>query len=194
MNLNSVPQITPYHGDIIDSARKLALAEHAKQKHGKLPYSYHLAAVVGIVSCYTTDPDVIAAAWLHDIVEDCESIDLEIVEAMTNTRVRDLVDLLTDPPGPRALAKQISMPRILRSKEASLIKLADRYHNHASTIIDQSVKHAKLYLAEFDSFLDGFRRSGTMVLPLLHNIMEQKIALETIVLYLPDEPPRLTNA
>jgi (p)ppGpp synthase/HD superfamily hydrolase len=180
MNPSTVPQITPYHGDVIDSARKLALAEHAKHKHGALPYSYHLVAVAGIVSCYTTDPDVIAAAWLHDIVEDCESIDLEVVEAMTNARVADIVDRLTDPPGPRELAKQVSMPRILRSKEASLIKQADRYHNHASTILDRSVKHAKLYFAEVDDFVDGFMSAGTAVHPLILQILNQRHALHQL--------------
>lgn len=168
-----VPQITPYHGDVIDSARKLALAEHAKHLHGKLPYSYHLVAVAGLVSCFTTDPDVIAAAWLHDIVEDCPDIDLDVVEAMTNARVRDLVDRLTDPPGPRALAKQVSLPRILASREASIIKLADRYHNHASTIMDRSEKYANLYLSEIDTFVDSFLNAGHGIL-LLRMVHEQK--------------------
>lgn len=148
--------ITPYHGDIIDSARKMALAEHAKQKHGILPYSYHLVAVTGIVSCYSNDPEVIAAAWLHDIVEDCESIDLDIVEQMTSHRVRNIVDRLTDPEGPRKLAKQVSMPRIAACEDASLIKIADRFHNHASTILDNSAKYAGMYANEFPAFVEYF--------------------------------------
>lgn len=152
--MEALRDITPYHGDIIDSARKLALAEHAKHKHGVLPYSYHLVAVTGLVSCYSNDPDVIAAAWLHDVVEDCPDIDLDVVEQMTNTRVRNIVDRLTDPPGPRALTKKISLPRIAGCEDASLIKLADRYHNHASTILDRSTKYAGMYLREFPVFHD----------------------------------------
>jgi len=172
--------ITPYYGDIIDSARKMALAEHAKHKHGRLPYSYHLVAVAGIVSCYTTDPEVIAAAWLHDIVEDCPDIDLDVVEHMTSQRVRAIVDVLTDPPGPRELAKKVSMPRILRSPYASLIKQADRFHNHASTILDRSAKHAKIYAEEFDDFVGGFIRAGTAVPMLIDNIEAQKWKLRGI--------------
>lgn len=148
--------ITPYHGDIIDSARKLALAEHVKHKHGVLPYSYHLVAVTGLVSCYSNDPDVIAAAWLHDVVEDCPDIDLDVVEHMTNLRVRNIVDRLTDPPGPRALTKKISLPRIAECGEASLIKLADRFHNHASTILDGSAKFARMYVNEWPEFCETF--------------------------------------
>lgn len=167
-------------GSIIDSARKLALAEHADHIHGDFPYSYHLVAVAGIVSCYTTDPDVIAAAWLHDIVEDCPDIDLDVVEQMTNVRVRDIVDRLTDPPGPRILAKQRSLPRILQSREASLIKLADRYHNHASTILHRSKRFADLYLAEFDEFAPKFVSAGQIILPLLDLIFAQRPALYAI--------------
>lgn len=156
--MEAIRDITPYYGDIIDSARKLALAEHAKHLHGVLPYSYHLVAVTGLVSCFSNDPDVIAAAWLHDIVEDCPDIDLEVVEAMTNQRVRNIVDRLSDPPGPRSLAKQISLPRIAACKDASLIKLADRYHNQASTLLDQSTKYAKMYASELPVFLNTFSK------------------------------------
>lgn len=178
--LNS-PSVTPYHGDIIDSARKLALAEHAKHMHGDLPYSYHLVAVAGIVSCYTMDPEVIAAAWLHDIVEDCPDIDLDVVEQMTSARVRDIVDRLTDPPGPRVLAKQKSMPRILACKDASLVKQADRFHNHASTIMESSEKYARTYLNEFDDFCTGFIRAQTATPMLFDLIQSQKWYLQRIV-------------
>lgn len=160
-------------GALIDSARMLALAEHAKHKHGFLPYSYHLVAVTGLVSCFSNDPNVIAAAWLHDIVEDCPDIDLDVVEQMTNLRVREIVDCLTDPPGPRAVSKPISMRKILADKDASLVKQCDRFHNHASTILDRSVKHAKIYLGEFDQFVDGFVKAGTAVYPLMDNIVGQ---------------------
>lgn len=147
--------ITPYHGEIIDSARKLALAEHCKHKHGVLPYSYHLTAVAGIVSCFTTDPEVIAAAWLHDVVEDCPDIDTEIVERMTSARTASIVDLLTDPPGyNRRAAKAIALPRIAADPDATLVKLADRYHNQASTIMDRSQKHARMYFSELVQFLN----------------------------------------
>jgi (p)ppGpp synthase/HD superfamily hydrolase len=130
-------------------------------------------AVTGIVSCYTQNPDVIAAAWLHDIVEDCEDIDLDVVEAMTNRRVREIVDLLTDPPGPRALAKQVSLPRVARDPDAALIKLADRYHNQASTIIQRSQRFARMYLAEYDAFIEAFVRENTTVNPLFDNLRMQ---------------------
>jgi (p)ppGpp synthase/HD superfamily hydrolase len=146
--------ITPYHGDIIDSARRLALAEHAKHHHGTLPYSYHLTAVAGLTACFTTDPEVIAAAWLHDIVEDCPDIDLEVVEQMTSARTSYIVDLLTDPPGlSRAEAKAIALPRIASDPDAVLIKLCDRFHNHASTIMDGSQKHARIYFSEIVNFI-----------------------------------------
>lgn len=165
------PKVAPY--SIIDSARKLALAEHANQKHSGMPFSIHLFAVVGQVACYTRDPEVIAAAWLHDIVEDCESIDLEVVEKMTSPRVAHLVDLLTDPPGPRELAKQVSLPRVVSDPDSALIKLADRYHNHQATIMNKHVKFATAYLSEFDEFLRAFVSTGNDIDPLFYNIVMQ---------------------
>lgn len=173
--------VTPYHGDIIDSARRLALSEHAKHTHGKLPYSYHLTAVAGLVSCFTIDPEVIAAAWLHDIVEDCPDIDLEVVEKMTTPRTAALVDLLTDPSGlSRAEGKLISLPRIAGDPQAMLIKCADRYHNHASTIMDRSQKHARVYAAEFDTFITTFIRAGCAC-PLLDMVIRQGAELRRII-------------
>jgi hypothetical protein len=78
------------------------------------------------------------------------------------------------------------MPRILQCRDASLIKQADRYHNHASTILDRSVKHARIYLAELDGFVDGFMQSGTRVFPLIQNIMDQKSQLQHVTR---SEPP-----
>lgn len=173
MQNKKIDMITPYYGDVIDKAQRLALAEHMKHKHGQLPYSYHLTAVAGLVSCFTTNPDVIAAAWLHDIIEDCDAIDKEVVAFMTNDRVAEIVDLLTDPPGPRELVKQISLPRIAKDADATLVKLCDRYHNIASTIMDGSEKHAAIYLAEFDTFLDTLLSGGNANLRLVQMIKGQ---------------------
>lgn len=178
---DQVPDVTPYHGDVIDSARRLAFAEHVKQKHGDLPYGYHLTAVAGLVSCFTRDPDVIAAAWLHDIIEDCEDIDEYVVEQMTNKRVARLVALLTDPKeGTRAEKKLISMPRIMTSRDASLIKLADRFHNHASTILEKSPRFARLYAGEFFTFIDLYLQTGWSGHPLLSMVYGQLEELRNI--------------
>jgi len=150
------PMKTDYTGFVIDSSRKWALAEFEAMKHGPLPYSTHLTAVAGIVACYTRDEDVIAAAWLHDIVEDFrDQFTVADVRHMTNDRVATLVDLLTDPVGPRKLVKPISLARIAKDADACLIKCADRFHNQSTAIIDShgvGRRFVKMYVDEFEDF------------------------------------------
>lgn len=172
--------VEPNHR-LIAGARKLALASHEKHLHGDMSYGeFHLTAVAGLVACFTKDPEVIAAAWLHDVVEDCieDGIDLEVVEKMTTARTAHLVDLLTDPPGKnRKERKALSMPRIAVDREASLIKGADRFHNHASTIMDNSVRFAGLYFKEFDHFMDTLKLIPT---PLRDMLSIQRPHLESL--------------
>lgn len=167
---------TDLDNDIIRSARKLAFAEYSVHKHGGLPYAeYHLVAVVGVVACFSRDPEVIAAAWLHDIVEDCPDIDLEVVERMTTPRVAHLVDLLTDPPGPRAASKAISLPRVASDVDACLIKGADRYHNHASTIMQRHPKFSQVYHDEFPQLMQFI--GNNLPRGLVEMLMDQYIVL-----------------
>ena len=41
-----------------------------RRKYSRQPYEVHLRAVADIVASVTDDPEMIAAAWLHDSVED----------------------------------------------------------------------------------------------------------------------------
>lgn len=167
----------PYHGYVIDSARKWALAEFEGVKHGPLPYGNHLVAVAGLVSCFTRDENVIAAAWLHDIVEDFrEQFTIDDVRHMTNDRVATLVDLLTDPPGPRELVKPLSLRRIASDFDAILIKLCDRYHNQSTSLLDRAPKFLNLYTSEFgefnDTLIDPVERID-LVAPLVDGLRKQ---------------------
>ncbi|WP_426355626.1 phosphohydrolase [Stenotrophomonas maltophilia] len=57
--------------DVVERAKELAHRAHAGQvdKAGR-PYIEHVARVAAAVS---DDPDAEAIAWLHDVLEDCES-------------------------------------------------------------------------------------------------------------------------
>ncbi len=84
--------------------------------------SHHLLAKGGV-----TDPDVLAAALLHDTVEDCKTSPDEI-ERRFGFRVRQMVDELTDKPG-LSSAEQMQYqlehaPNYL--PDAALIKISDR--------------------------------------------------------------------
>jgi (p)ppGpp synthase/HD superfamily hydrolase len=105
----------------------LARAAHEGQtdKAGR-PYAEHLAAVAAGVRARGGDTEQIAAAWLHDSVED-DALSREWLEqAALTARTKAIVDALTKRPGeePEAYAR-----RILATQGARLVKEADLAHN-----------------------------------------------------------------
>lgn len=78
--------------DIFERAVQLALEYHSGQqrKGGGLPYILHPMEVAVIVSTLTDDREVLAAAMLHDVVEDTPAT-VEAVEERFGPRVAALV-------------------------------------------------------------------------------------------------------
>lgn len=112
--------------------------EFAKRAHkgvtrkleGK-PYIVHPDRVAQNVLRYTQDKDIIAAALLHDVVEDT-SISIKVIELTFNKRVASFVNELTsDHLGLKKLGKTNYLIKKLNSisDEALLIKLLDRKDN-----------------------------------------------------------------
>lgn len=103
-------------------ARKM----HAGQKDdsGLDYYLAHVMPVAHIVSMVTHDPQVIAAAYLHDTLEDTNATPYEI-QRKFGVRVAGLVRELTHDGNK---TNGYTFPR-LKSREAILIKFADRLQN-----------------------------------------------------------------
>ena len=86
--------------NIVEKARIFATASHAAvaqlRKYTNEPYIVHPAEVFSIVS--TVDgatEEMMAAAWLHDVVEDT-GVTNETIRAMFGDKVAELVGWLTD--------------------------------------------------------------------------------------------------
>ncbi|MGW0733908.1 HD domain-containing protein [Streptomyces sp. NPDC002851] len=105
----------------------LARRAHAAQtdKAGR-PYAEHLQAVAEGVRARGGDEAQIAAAWLHDAVEDDVLSEQWLAEAALPERTKDIVRALTKRPGepPETYAR-----RILATPGARLVKEADLAHN-----------------------------------------------------------------
>lgn len=105
----------------------LARAAHEGQtdKAGR-PYAEHLRAVAEGVRERGGDADQIAAAWLHDAVEDDALTETWLREAALSDRTKDVVRAVTKRAGesPEAYAG-----RILATPGALLVKEADLAHN-----------------------------------------------------------------
>ncbi|MEU2224738.1 HD domain-containing protein [Streptomyces sp. NPDC018347] len=105
----------------------LARAAHAGQtdKAGR-PYAEHLAAVADGVRARGGDPEQIAAAWLHDSVEDAALSEEWLAAAALTARTKAIVRALTKRPGE---PPQVYAGRVLATPGALLVKRADLGHN-----------------------------------------------------------------
>lgn len=105
----------------------LARRAHAAQvdKAGR-PYAEHLAAVAGGVAERGGSQEQIAAAWLHDAVED-EALSREWLDgAALPQSTKDMVLAVTKRPGESV---EDYSARILATPGALLVKEADLAHN-----------------------------------------------------------------
>ncbi len=121
--------------DVIARARAFAAEAHEGQfrKYGGQPYIVHPIAVAETVASVTDDPEVIAAALLHDTVEDTPAT-LTDIETHFGARVAALVSDLTDvsrrEDGNRAARRAIDRAHTAAaSPEAKTVKIADVLDN-----------------------------------------------------------------
>ena len=119
--------------ELVERARVYATQAHQRihhqRKYSKQPYQVHLDAVARLVASVTDDPEMLAAAWLHDTVEDTPAT-LDDIEAEFGTPVAELVEELTDVSRPgdgnRVVRKQIDRRHTAQaSGRAKTVKLAD---------------------------------------------------------------------
>ncbi|MFQ6851151.1 HD domain-containing protein [Streptomyces sp. 35M1] len=111
----------------VSEVEAIAREAHARQtdKAGR-PYVEHLAAVAEGVRVRGGDEGQIAAAWLHDAVED-DALSAEwLAAAALPQEVKDMVLAVTKRPG-EELSSYTG--RILATPGALLVKEADLVHN-----------------------------------------------------------------
>ena len=147
--------------DLLNRARDYASYAHArinhKRKYTGQPYQVHLKSVVRILRQVTENPQVLAAAWLHDTVEDTEATHHQIEEQF-GKQVAALVYQLTDISRPgdgnRAYRKALDRAHLAQaSEEAMTIKLADIIDN-TRDICKHDEKFARVYVNEVGALLD----------------------------------------
>lgn len=105
----------------------LAREAHARQtdKAGR-PYTEHLRAVADGVRARGGDAEQIAAAWLHDAVEDDALTEEWLRDAALTPRTKDIVLALTKRAGE---SSGEYAGRILATPGALLVKESDLAHN-----------------------------------------------------------------
>ena len=138
---------------LISRATRFADDAHRGQlrKWTEEPYIFHPLEVAQIVSTLINDSEVVAAAILHDVVEDTD-VTIEQIEAEFGSRVAKLVDEVTKTSVPedgnRATRKDKDRLHYSSgSYESQTIKLADIISN-SEDIVQCNAKFAVKYLPE----------------------------------------------
>jgi (p)ppGpp synthase/HD superfamily hydrolase len=146
-------------------ARLWAIRWHGDQmrKYTFEPYWHHPEAVAALVKTVRHTPEMIAAAYMHDVIEDTPCTEAQMREEFGDA-VTDLVMWLTDVSRPsdgnRIVRKRIDREHTAAAPpEAKTVKLADLIDNSKS-ILTRDPDFAVTYLREKRLLLDESLKEG----------------------------------
>lgn len=138
----------------IQQAINLAAEKHLgqKRKSSESPYIIHPFSVAFIVSGFTKDEDIVAAALLHDVLEDSKNYGHKDMKKDFGARVAKIVKEVSEERNPNGiknkkqswkLRKKRGLNKLKRaSQEAMIISAADKIHNIGS-IVKSYNKHGE---------------------------------------------------
>jgi (p)ppGpp synthase/HD superfamily hydrolase len=164
--------------DVVEKAKLFAAAAHAavgqKRKYTLEPYIVHPEEVANMVKAVPHSQEMLAAAWLHDVLEDTE-ITPAVLQEHFGPYVTKLVVWLTDVSKPedgnRAERKALDREYIANATpDAKTIKLADIISN-CSSIIKHDPEFAKVYLEEKRLLLEVLTEGDERLLALARHII-----------------------
>lgn len=175
------------NSDLIERAAQFAEEKHASQMRqwSGLPYFSHLEAVANIVRSVGGSPEMVAAAYLHDVIEDQGVSEQEILDnfgpevtklVVEMTKVSDIkwpkdkpdswpVDDKGNPAYPRRKERSEHDRNhyVGISPEGQTIKLADILHN-GYDMIDSNPKFTKkTWLPEAELLYNGLTAGNSTV-------------------------------
>jgi (p)ppGpp synthase/HD superfamily hydrolase len=188
--------VTPL-GLRFEQALLFATRKHAGQhrKGTAVPYVAHLLGVASLVLEAGGDEDLVIAALLHDVVEDCGGAPvLKEVRRRFGKRVAHVVDGCTDTdldPKPPWLQRKKDYIAHLRTADADtrLVSAADKLHNVRSIVTAYREIGDRVWerfhgkrdgtLWYYRTLLDEFQRKKSS--PLIRELERAVIELEAVV-------------
>lgn len=167
--------------DIVRKAQVYAQAAHAavgqKRKYTGEPYIVHPAEVAKIVAGVPgSTPDMVAAAWLHDVVEDtgCTFTDIHMAFGIDiATLVGWLTDVSRPDQGNRAYRKAMDRAHSAEAPaEAQTVKVCDLLSNTKSIVAHDS-EFARVYLAEKRELLAVLTKADPGILAEAYRVLDE---------------------
>jgi (p)ppGpp synthase/HD superfamily hydrolase len=146
---------------LIVKAQTLALLAHEGQKYGNRPFVEHPRDVARIAEKYGFSNDVIAAAWLHDTLEDCPRVSKLYLAQNFSTAIAELVEAVTDEPGKNRKERAAkTLPKTRKAgSDAVGLKLCDRLSNVQAAVRDKDTL-LNMYRKEYPKFKEALYREG----------------------------------
>lgn len=169
--------------DLVERAKVFARAAHAAvgqvRKYNGEPYVNHCEEVARILvenSAGPVSPEQIAAAWLHDTVEDTK-VTLELINQefglVVGVYVENLTDVSRPGDGNRKVRKQLDLEHTARAQpEAKSVKLADLISN-ARNIVEFDPDFARVFLHEKVRLLEVLGDGDPGLLALAHETVAE---------------------
>ncbi len=166
------------HDRLVQSAFYFAEAAHGEQKRKYTgePYIVHPLAVASLVTFAGGSDQAVAAALLHDVVEDTDVTNAEIAEefgAHVAGLVAEVTDVSKPEDGNRAVRKAIDRDHLKQASPSGMtIKLADIIDNTRS-IAEGDPGFAKVYMAECADLLPHLNGGSRILWDLASRQVEQ---------------------
>lgn len=159
---------------IIRAAQYAAHAHEGQvRKYNGRPYITHPIRVAGRVAIHQmATEDLVAAAFLHDVIEDC-GVHKDTIHYLFGGVVGGYVESLTNAPREigvnRRERKRLDRERISSiSGECKVVKMIDRIDNLLE--IDTTSDFAKIYAGESLLLLEVLRDADASLAEELHNL------------------------
>jgi hypothetical protein len=161
--------LLPFEWEIRSFAEKM----HGNQKYdsGTAPYTVHLSAVRDAIIEFGFGPredsfgeSYVAAAWLHDIIEDTTVTREEIFKRYGGL-TQSLVWAVTGQGSNRKERNEDAYKKMERDPAAIPLKLADRICNMRASKISSPDKLFKMYMSEYPAFRARLRERSLMFAP-----------------------------
>ena len=180
MEANSAPV------SIVLAASAFAAHKHRDQRRkgaDASPYINHPIAVANVLAneADVTDPTILAAALLHDTIEDTDTT-LEELEATFGLRIAAIVLEVTDDKAlDKPMRKQLQIEHAATlSHAAQLVKFADKICNvrdmNLSPPVDWSIERRAEYIAWAKQVVDQMRGAS----PVLERLFDAALACGSV--------------
>jgi (p)ppGpp synthase/HD superfamily hydrolase len=145
---------------LVSEAAELAARRHngmARKGRGNEPYANHLAEVANLLAAATdgSDAELVAAGWLHDMIEDTETTREELAQKFSERVAALVVECTDDMSLPKAERRRLQVANAShKSPGARLIKIADKISNIGARILPDPSAEERADLLDYTDWAE----------------------------------------